>query len=65
VSWRIFITVKILAILRGFTNRAREVPGRGATARELIANLEVDYPGIAAYLVDERGALRAGINLFI
>ena len=56
------ITVKIPAILRGFTDRAREVPGRGTTVRELIANMEVDYPGIGAYLVDERGALRAGIN---
>lgn len=59
------ITVKIPAILRGFTDRAREVRGRGATVRELIDNLEVDYAGIGAYLVDKQGALRAGVNLFV
>ena len=59
------VTIKIPAVLRGFTDRAREVPGRGATVGELIANLEADHPGIGRHLVGEDGALGGSINLFV
>ena len=59
------ITVKIPAILRGFTDRTREVPGRGATVRELIANLESDYPGIGRYLPGDDGDSRRSTNVFV
>ena len=37
----------------------------GATVAELIDNLDQAYPGLAAYIVDERGALRKHVNIFL
>jgi molybdopterin synthase sulfur carrier subunit len=59
------INVIVPAVLRGFTGRAREVPGRGATLREVVANLEADHPGLGPYLVDEQGQQRPSVNLFV
>lgn len=35
------------------------------TVAEIVAQLEGRYPGIAAYLVDDHGALRKHVNIFI
>lgn len=40
-----------------------QVPGE--TVAEVVANLDQNYPGLAAYIVDERGALRKHVNIFI
>lgn len=32
---------------------------------ELVAELERAYPGLASYLVDERGRLRQHVNVFV
>ena len=37
----------------------------GVTVAEVIANLDHAYPGLAAYIVDERGALRQHVNIFV
>lgn len=37
----------------------------GATAAEVIAACDARHPGLAAYLLDERGALRKHVNVFI
>lgn len=37
----------------------------GQTAAEVVAALERRYPGFASYVVDERGALRKHVNIFI
>ena len=37
----------------------------GATVRELIAELDRRYPGLALYVVDETGRLRRHVNLFV
>lgn len=36
-----------------------------ATVAELVRALDGRYPGIAGYLVDERGSLRKHVNIFI
>ncbi|MDP2315275.1 MAG: MoaD/ThiS family protein [Pseudomonadota bacterium] len=41
----------------------QEVPA--ATVAELVAELNRRYPGLAGYLVDERGALRKHVNIFV
>lgn len=41
----------------------QEVPG--TTVAEVLAALNVRYPGFAAYVVDERGALRKHVNVFV
>jgi sulfur carrier protein ThiS len=35
------------------------------TVAQLVGALDERYPGIAAYLVDERGALRPHVNIFV
>ncbi|HVU11668.1 MAG TPA: MoaD/ThiS family protein [Phototrophicaceae bacterium] len=37
----------------------------GRTVAEVVAGLEARHPGLASYLVDERGALRQHVNIFI
>jgi molybdopterin converting factor small subunit len=37
----------------------------GATVAEVVAALDRRYPGLAAYIVDERGALRKHVNIFV
>ena len=37
----------------------------GRTVAEIITNLDRQYPGLAGYIVDERGALRKHVNIFL
>jgi hypothetical protein len=37
----------------------------GRTVAEVIASLEHMHPGLGAYIVDERGALRKHVNIFV
>lgn len=37
----------------------------GRTAAEIVGALELRHPGIAAYIVDERGGLRPHVNIFV
>lgn len=38
---------------------------RGSTVAELVTELERRHPGFAGYVVDEHGALRQHVNVFI
>lgn len=40
-----------------------EIPG--ATVAEVIAALDRKHPGLQGYLVDDRGALRQHVNVFV
>jgi hypothetical protein len=40
-------------------------PVEGQTVAEVVTALERQHPGLAAYIVDERGALRQHVNIFI
>jgi hypothetical protein len=42
-----------------------ETEAAGATVAEIIKALDHRYPGLAGYLVDDRGALRQHVNMFI
>lgn len=49
---------------RYFPNlRSAEVDA--ASVAELVAALERAHPGLASYLIDERGRLRQHVNLFV
>ncbi len=37
----------------------------GNTVAEIIQSLEQQHPGLAAYIVDERGGLRKHVNIFV
>ncbi len=37
----------------------------GGSVAEIVTELDRKYPGLAAYIVDERGALRRHVNIFL
>ena len=37
----------------------------GGSVAEVIRSLEQQHPGLAAYVVDERGSLRKHVNIFV
>lgn len=58
-------TVRIPTPLRKHTNDQAEVSGQGSTLRDIIADLESQYPGIQDRLLDDAGSLRRFINVFV
>ena len=59
------VNVKIPTPLRRFTNQQGEVQTKGNTVKELIANLEKDFPGVGQRLLDEKGEIRKFINIYV
>jgi len=57
--------VRIPAPLRGFTGGAGEVQVEARTAREALEELERLHQGATTRVLDERGELRAFVNLFV
>jgi molybdopterin synthase sulfur carrier subunit len=51
--------------LRRFYPDLADGPFEGATASELLATIDARWPGLAAYVVDERGTLRKHVNVFV
>lgn len=58
------IDVRIPTILRPFTKDQKVVSANGATLGAVIADLDVQYPGIGDRLL-ENGALRRFINVYV
>lgn len=59
------VTVRIPTPLRALTGDRREVPAAGATVREVLQSLSLAHPGLGARLLDERGAPRRHLGLFL
>lgn len=59
------ITVRIPSPLQKLTKDQEEVKAEGANIRELIDNLEKNYPGIKERIYDEKGAVRKFINIYV
>ena len=51
--------------LRSLVGGVGEVPVTAATVREAIEALDAAYPGIAFRVLDDRGALRRFVNVFV
>jgi molybdopterin synthase sulfur carrier subunit len=51
--------------LRRFFPDLETVMVEAATVAEVVAALDARYPGLGSFLVDERGALRKHVNIFI
>jgi molybdopterin converting factor small subunit len=58
------VEVRIPTILRPYTKEAKLVSATGADLAAVIADLDVQYPGLADRLL-ENGALRRFINIYI
>jgi molybdopterin synthase sulfur carrier subunit len=59
------INVRIPTILRTYTQDQSQVTADGATLTEVIDSLESSFPGIKARVVDEQGALRRFVNIYV
>ena len=59
------VTVRIPTTLRPMAGGSSTVQVEGATLAEVIANLDAAHPGFSDRLLDENGALRKFVNLFV
>jgi molybdopterin converting factor small subunit len=59
------IAVKVPTILRTYTGGAADVTVEGATLSEALADLDRQYPGIGARVLDESGKLRRFVNVYV
>ena len=59
------VTVRVPTTLRTLTSGASEVSVEGATVSEVLDNLEAIHPGFKQRLLDDGGALRRFVNLFV
>jgi molybdopterin converting factor small subunit len=59
------VSVRIPTILRTYTGGASEVSADGATLAEVIDYLDGNYPGIKGRILDEQGAIRRFVNVYV
>lgn len=59
------VEVQIPAVLKKHTGGAKSVKGQGQTVRELLDNLDRDYPGIKKQLTSEDGQLHRFVNVYL
>ena len=52
-------------LVRYFPTLSDVVEAQGHTVAEVIADLNRQYPGLADYIIDERGSLRRHVNIFL
>ena len=59
------VSVRIPTILRTYTGGSSEVTAEGGTLAEVLDDLESSYSGIRARVLDETGALRRFVNVYV
>jgi molybdopterin converting factor small subunit len=59
------INVRVPTILRTYTGGESEVTAEGGTLAEVLDSLDGSYPGIKGRIVDEQGALRRFVNVYV
>ncbi|MCW2943971.1 MAG: thiamine S protein [Actinoallomurus sp.] len=59
------ISVRIPTILRSYTAGEAEVKASGSTVREVVADLEASFSGIAARILDDNGKIRRFVNVYV
>ena len=57
--------IRIPTILRTYTGGESEVTAEGATLAEVLDDLETSYPGIRARVLDDQGAIRRFVNVYV
>jgi sulfur-carrier protein len=58
-------TVKLPTILRKFTANEAKVDAHGATLRDVLKDLEANYPGITKNVISDDGGLHRFINVYV
>jgi molybdopterin synthase sulfur carrier subunit len=59
------VSVRIPTPLRKLTENQEVVDGQGDTVREILDNLEKNYPGLKERVCDEQGSVRRFVNIFV
>ena len=59
------VSVRIPTILRTYTGGASEVSAQGDTLAEVLENLDANHPGIRARVLDDQGAIRRFVNVYV
>ncbi len=59
------VEVQIPAVLKKLTGGAKSVKGEGRTVRELLENLDREYPGIKKQLTSDEGELHRFVNVYL
>jgi molybdopterin synthase sulfur carrier subunit len=59
------VSVRIPTILRPYTGGASEVSADGGSLAEVIDALEVAHPGLRARVLDDDGAIRRFVNVYV
>jgi molybdopterin synthase sulfur carrier subunit len=57
--------VRVPTILRTYTAGESEVSADGDTLGDVLDSLDASYPGIKGRIVDEDGALRRFVNVYV
>ena len=58
-------SVRIPTILRNYTGGAGEVSAEGSKLSEILDSLEGNHPGIRGRILDDSGALRRFVNVYV
>jgi molybdopterin synthase sulfur carrier subunit len=58
-------TIRIPTPLRKLTNNQEEVAATGATLGAVLDELNATFPGLGERIVDETGAIRRFVNIFV
>ncbi|HVA71067.1 MAG TPA: MoaD/ThiS family protein [Acidimicrobiales bacterium] len=59
------VIVRLPSQLRALVGGAGEVPVEAGTVREAILAVDVAHPGLAGRVLDDTGALRRFVNVFV
>ena len=59
------VKVRIPTPLRKLTKEQSEVDAAGATIREIVDDLEKQFPGFKERMCDEQGDLRRFVNVYV
>ncbi|HEY3118072.1 MAG TPA: MoaD family protein [Chloroflexota bacterium] len=59
------VQIQVPAVLRKHTDGARVVEAEGGTVAAVIGQLETQYPGMRAELLDENGEQRHFVNIYV
>ncbi len=59
------VSVRVPTILRTYTKDAAEVTAEGDTLKAVLADLEANYPGIQARILDDTGKVRRFVNVYV
>jgi molybdopterin converting factor small subunit len=59
------VSVRIPTILRTYTGGESEVTADGGTLGEVIEHLDGSYPGIKGRILDDQGAIRRFVNVYV